>query len=227
MHHRWESLLFAHWSVSPARIQATLPVGLNVDTFEGKAYLGVAPFFMRNVRPVGFPALPWLSHFQELNVRTYVYDNHGVPGIWFYSLDCSQPLAVLGARVAIGLPYFNAAMEATIGDYIDYRSQRNGSAAPARYRFRGVGEARDSEPESWEFFVLERYYLFAERAGTLVRGQVLHERYRYREANLVECSTLPAQLDGFTEITGAPMHACFVDGFDVKVYGTQKIERAA
>jgi uncharacterized protein len=227
MHHRWESLLFAHWSVSPARIQATLPAGLNVDTFEGKAYLAVAPFFMCNVRPVGLPPLPWLSHFLELNVRTYVYDNHGVPGIWFYSLDCNQPLAVLGARVAIGLPYFNAVMDAATGDFIDYRSRRNGSAASARYRFRGVGEAREVDAESWEFFVLDRYYLFAERAGSLVRGQVSHERYRYREAELTECSTLPAQLDGFTEITGAPMHACFVDGFDVKVYGTQKIERAA
>jgi uncharacterized protein YqjF (DUF2071 family) len=83
MHHRWESLLFLHWQVPPERIQQTLPAGLTVDTVEGDGFVGITPFFMRNVRPIGLPALPWLSEFQELNVRTYVFDRHGVPGIWF------------------------------------------------------------------------------------------------------------------------------------------------
>lgn len=98
MHQRWESLLFLHWRVPAATIQQTLPAGLTVDTFEGEAYLGISPFFMRQVRPTGLPAVPWLSDFLELNVRTYVYNADGVPGIWFYSLDCDQPLAVAGAR---------------------------------------------------------------------------------------------------------------------------------
>src|SRR3954466_2394024 len=97
MHHRWEALLFLHWLVSPAEIQQTLPPGLTVDTFEDQAYVAISPFFMRKVRPVGVPPLPWLSEFQELSVRTYVFDERGVPGIWFYSLDCDQPLAVAGA----------------------------------------------------------------------------------------------------------------------------------
>src|SRR5947209_9596696 len=119
MHHRWEALLFLHWLVSPAEIQQTLPPGLTVDTFEDQAYLAISPFFMRKVRPVGVPPLPWLSEFQELNVRTYVFDERGVPGIWFYSLDCNQPLAVAGARMLSGLPYFNAEMSATFDGFID------------------------------------------------------------------------------------------------------------
>src|SRR5437868_2527421 len=98
MFHRWEALLFLHWHLPPPRIQQTLPDGLTVDTFEGNAYLGITPFFMRKVRPVGVPPLPWFSDFQELNTRTYVFDRNGVPGVWFYSLDCNQPLAVIGAR---------------------------------------------------------------------------------------------------------------------------------
>ena len=90
MHQRWESLLFLHWRVSADRIQRTLPPGLTVDTFQGAAYLAIVPFFMLNVRPVGLPAVPWLSFFQELNVRTYVFDDAGTPGIWFYSLDCNR-----------------------------------------------------------------------------------------------------------------------------------------
>ena len=109
MHHRWESLLFLHWRLPAARIQETLPAGLTVDTFDGDAYLAIVPFFMRDVRPVRVPALPWISQFLELNVRTYAYDEEGVPGVWFYSLDCNQPLAV--AAAAICRHFMNSVIE--------------------------------------------------------------------------------------------------------------------
>lgn len=224
MHHRWESLLFLHWQISPARIQQTLPAGLTADTFEGSAYVGITPFFMRDVRPVGLPALPWLSHFQELNVRTYVYDRSGVPGVWFFSLDCNQPVAVMAARALTGLPYSHATMSATQAELIDYRCQRDGTPETARYRYRGVSDDREPDEESIESFLLDRYYLFAVRGGSLVRAQVSHERYRYRAAQVDQFSAIPAQLDGFSELSGPPMHQCFVDGFDVKVYATEKVE---
>ncbi len=110
MHQRWRALLFAHWRIDPDAIQKTLPVGLHVDTCDGSAWLGVVPFFMDAVRPAFLPALPWLSWFQELNVRTYVHDEKGVPGVWFYSLDCNQPLAVAIARTLFHLNYRHAAM---------------------------------------------------------------------------------------------------------------------
>ena len=223
MYHRWESLLFLHWRLPAARIQETLPAGLTVDTFNGDAYLAVVPFFMQNVRPIGGPAIPWISHFLELNVRTYAYDEAGVPGVWFYSLDCNQPLAVAAARLLTGLRYMHAEMSATRGAIVEYRSRRRSSEQLARYRYRGVGAAHDCAPESFEFFVLERYYLFAKRGSSLVRGQVAHAPYQFREAQVEEFSTLPAQLDGFAEITGAPTHMCYVDGFDVNVYATEKI----
>lgn len=223
MHQRWESLLFLHWRFPPARIQETLPSGLCVDTFDGDAYLGIVPFYMRNVRPVTIPAVPWISFFLELNVRTYVFDRRGVPGVWFYSLDCNQPLAVLIARALTGLRYYHAAMSATGGDFIDYSCRRRGTTDVARYRYRGFGEARESGPGSLEFFLLERYYLFARRGGSLVRGQVAHTPYRYRDAEVDAWSTTPAQLDGFSEMAKAPTHTCFVDGFKVKIYATEKI----
>jgi uncharacterized protein YqjF (DUF2071 family) len=223
MHHRWEALLFLHWPVPPAEIQKTLPDGLTVDTFDVDGYLAISPFFMRKVRPVGLPPLPWLSEFQELNVRTYVYDENGVPGIWFYSLDCDQPLAVAGARTLTGLPYFNAEMSAAADGVIDYSCRREGSDRAARYQYRPSGMPRAAEPGSLEFFLLERYYLYSQRDGSLVRSQVSHRPYRFRDAEILQSSALPLRLDGFPEIPDRAAHICFVDGFDVEVFATQSL----
>lgn len=224
MHHRWESLLFLHWRVPAAVIQPTLPAGLAVDTFEGNAYLGIVPFFMRNVRFVRTPALPWVADFLELNVRTYVHDSAGVPGVWFYSLDCNQPLAVHAARLLTGLNYLHADMSASIGgDFTEYHCQRRG-AAEARYSYRGAGADRECDPESLEFFLLERYYLYATRGRSLLRGQVAHAPYRYRAAEVRTYSQLPAELDGFADLPEDPVHTCFVDAVEVNIYATEKIQ---
>ena len=223
MSHRWESLLFLHWAISPGKIQQTLPPGLTVDTFEGNAYLGIIPFFMKHVRFRWLPPLPGLSSFQELNVRTYVYDHRGIPGVWFYSLSCNQPMAVTGARLSTGLAYVNAEMWSEKGELIDYRCRRRRSSAVAQYRYRGEGMAREAEANSLEFFLLERYYFYAVRFGSLLRAQVAHNPYRYTPATVAVWSPIPVQLDGFVEICEPPSHACHVTGLDVKICGTQKL----
>ena len=81
MFQTWDDLLFLHWDVDPDQLQRTLPDGLKVDTFEGKAYLGIIPFYMKNIRPRWFPCVPYISNFLECNVRTYVYDEKGNPGV--------------------------------------------------------------------------------------------------------------------------------------------------
>lgn len=223
MYQRWESLLFLHWRLPVARVQATLPPELTVDTFDGDAFIGVVPFFMRNVRPAGLLALPRISNFLELNVRTYVFDSSCTPGVWFYSLDCNQPLAVIAARTLTGLEYRNAKMTGATGEFIDYTCCRVGTNEVAQYRYHGGGEPRDLAPGSLEFFLLERYYLFARRGGSLVRGQVSHAPYRPRDAEVQLSSALPARLDGFSELPDAPEHVCYVDGFDVNIHATERI----
>lgn len=224
MHQRWENLLFLHWRISPARIQDTLPSGLTVDTFRGDAYLGMTPFFMRNVRMVGTPALPWFSFFQELNVRTYVFDRDGVPGVWFYSLDCDRAWAALGARVLGALPYFLARMNAKRGEWIEYSCRRRGTAGIARFRYCAGGASRETTPESLEFFLLERYYLFAYRraTGSLLRAQVAHTPYRFRDIDLTEWSAIPVQLARFKEIVSGPDHLCVADDLDVKIFAPER-----
>jgi uncharacterized protein YqjF (DUF2071 family) len=222
MIHHWEDLLFLHWRVSPDLIQATLPPGLFVDTFADAAWLGIIPFFMRDVRLVGLPAWSRFSEFQELNVRTYVYDAAGTPGVWFYSLECNQPLAVNGARLLTGLNYCHAQMCAQTNESITYSCQRTGAAESAIYVYRGEGEAQEAAPDSLEFFLLERYYLFAHRGASLVRAQVNHPPYQYRQANVTSYSTLPLAWNGLLEPRSPPDHQCFVDGLEVRIYATKK-----
>ncbi|HEV2458771.1 MAG TPA: DUF2071 domain-containing protein [Ktedonobacterales bacterium] len=182
----WHTLLFAHWPVPTAAITPLLPPGLTLDTYGGEAWLGVVPFRMSGVRPRGVPPLPWLSAFPELNVRTYVTLD-GVPGVWFFSLDAANPLAVATARAAYHLPYFTARMRCDlVGDTITYASERTHRGAPpaelaAVYRCAGpIFAAAPGSPEHW---LTERYSLYAaDRRGRLWWGEIRHRPWPLQAA---------------------------------------------
>jgi uncharacterized protein len=97
MYHHWNWITFLHWRYPPAVVQRLLPPGLTAETFDGTAWIGLTPFLMEGIRPPVLPALPWLSRFGEVNVRTYVHDDQGRSGIWFFSLDAARLPAVAGA----------------------------------------------------------------------------------------------------------------------------------
>jgi uncharacterized protein YqjF (DUF2071 family) len=223
MYQRWEHLLFLHWAVGREVIQRSLPHGLYADTFDGSGWLGIVPFAMRDVRPAGLPAIGPVSNFLELNVRTYVHDERGVPGVWFYSLDCNQPLAVLVAQILFGLPYRHAAMHAEFAETIVYESTRRGTDSTARYLWQPQGEGRTAATGSLEFFLLERYHLYAARGKNLYRGTVAHPPYEFREAGLRELSTAPATLDGFPDLDPHPGHICHADAVDVRILALEKV----
>jgi uncharacterized protein YqjF (DUF2071 family) len=217
---RWSDLLFLHWRVDPRTVQATLPPGLFVDTFAGAAYVGVVPFRMQRVRPIGLPPLPWLSWFLELNVRTYVHDGQGGAGVWFYSLDCNQPVAVALARRFFHLPYEHAAMHARSSDAgWHYRSRRrNGAAGDAEYAWGESAPGAAALPGSLEFFLVERYLLFArDPAGTLHRGRVHHPPYRIHVPRLDAWSKAPLTAAGFN-VPGAPVSVLAAQPVDVTVH---------
>ncbi len=220
MFQHWRELLFVHWEYPAAAIQATLPEGLHVDTFAGKAWLGFVPFFMRNVRPRFLPGLPRLSNFMELNVRTYVYDEAGMPGVWFYSLDANQPLAVKIARRFFHLPYEHAAMESsrTAAGAIHYRSLRLGTAEPTIFEYAPGAELPTAAPGSLEFFLIERYRLFAFAHGRLRSGAVFHQPYPLCEASVTAWDDRLFALDGFASPGRAPDHLIMSRGVDVTIF---------
>lgn len=177
MGQRWHDLLFIHWRVEPGRLQALLPEPLEIDTFDGSAWLAVVPFAMTGVRGRGMPGLPPISNFLELNVRTYA--RHGdIDGIYFFSLDAESRLAVAGARRWFHLPYFNARMVMNQrAAWIDYQSMRtHRGALPAHLAMSYVpnGPAAQSEPGSLEHFLVERYRLLANRRDKRILSVEIH-----------------------------------------------------
>ncbi len=182
----WHDLLFAHWPVDTAALRAKIPLQLEIDTFLGQAWMAVVPFRMSGVRLRWTPSLPWLSKFPELNVRTYVVAD-GKPGVWFFSLDAGNYLAVTIARAWFHLPYFRARMSCEERDgWIHYKSTRTHGGGPDAVlegRYRAIGEAFESKLGSLEHFLTERYCLYAcDSKGRILRGEIHHPPWRLQMA---------------------------------------------
>ncbi len=221
MRQRWGDLLFLHWPVSPDLIQHRLPPGLHVDTFRNDAWLGIVPFSMNRVRPVGLPPLPKLSWFLELNVRTYVHDDAGNPGVWFFSLDCNQPFAVEVARRFFHLPYQHAAMHAQrTGPLLRYRCRRKSAGAlDAEFTYGNPVNPLPAEIGTLEWFLVERYRLFSANArNELFQGMVHHAPYRISAAICDTFSTEPLRWEGFPEPASAPASVLIAEPVEVEIF---------
>ena len=228
MFQSWRDLLFLHWEYSVAAIQATLPDGLFVDTFAGKAYLGIVPFFMRNIRPRFLPAVSGISNFMELNLRTYVYDRSGVPGVWFYSLDANQRLAVEIARRFFHLPYEHAQMKSSRSPEgrIRYESLRTGkraNGASCLFEYASGAELPQPLPGSLEFFLVERYRLYSRAPDGLRRGAVFHPPYPLCRAELSAWDEQLLTLNGFSPTGRPPDHVLMSRGVDVTIFPLERV----
>lgn len=195
----WQDLLFAHWPVPAEALRPLIPAALEIDTFEGRAWLGVVPFTMARVRPWWSPPLPWLSFFPELNVRTYVTLG-GKPGVWFFSLDAGNPVAVRIARRFFHLPYFDAAFSIERRDgglvYDCRRTHRGAPGAELTCRYRPTGPVYEARPGDLDHWLTERYCFYAaDRRGRLHRTDVHHPPWPLQPAEAeIEVDTMTGWL---------------------------------
>jgi len=223
---RWHDLLFAHWPVDPDAIRKTLPAGLELDLFDAKACVGVIPFRMSGVRARATPALPRLSAFCELNVRTYVRVLEK-PGVYFYSLDAASRLAVATARRVFALRYLNATMSCQRdGDTIRYESRRTHRGTPPahlRCAYRAMGEAFSTAPGTLEHWLTERYCLYAvRRTGTILRGEIDHQPWSLRRASCTfDSLDMTRLLD--LDMQGPPASVMMSDRLDVVAWLPRRV----
>ncbi len=192
----WHDLLFMHWQVDAAQLRAHLPTGLRLDTFDGQAWIGIVPFRMSGVSLRWLPDLPWLSRFPELNVRTYVVGPDGRKGVWFFSLDATNPIAVRGARWLFHLAYVDAKIKfrkdrgCDCGSWVMYDSHRTDSKYPKaslKVEYRGLGTVREAQRGTLEHFLTSRYSLYSsnEKTGHLYRGDVMHDPWELQDAQAI------------------------------------------
>lgn len=221
---RWHDLLFAHWPVPAERLRPFVPAGLEIDSFDGSAWLGIVPFRMSGIRHRLLPPIPGLAAFPELNVRTYVHPTTDPdrPGVWFFSLDAPSRIAVRAARGLFGLPYMDAEMRCdAMGQAIRYRSRRTGPQdalvqGPTRTRsaefqaeYAPAGPVFTAAPGTLEFFLTHRFCLYSQRRSSLIRLDIDHGPWPLQPAAwTVARNTMaePLGLSGADLPTGPLLH---------------------
>ena len=198
-----EDVLFAHWRVPPQELRPLLPDDVEIDRYDGAAWVGIVALRVSALRSRGLLPVPGISSFLQLNVRTYVRGPDDRPGVWFLSLDASSRLAVEGARRRFGLPFFHARLSLDeTGDWRDVECARVGERGRVfSGRYRTEGEETVPAAGSLEQFLVERYCLYAtDRRGRLRRGEIHHEPWTLRGAEAeIELATIaPLELSGST-----------------------------
>lgn len=202
----WRNLTFLHWRYSSAAMARLLPSELQPDLFDGTAWLGLTPFCLRNLHPPGLPSIPWLSHFPETNVRTYVRGPDGEPGIWFFSLEASRALAVLGGRLLYSLPYRHARMRVTMtSDGMTYESTRASASGSARTSIVIQAGAPIAQPSALEVFLTARFRLYAARNSRLLFADVEHEPWPLSQARIMHLEQTLTSCLGLPGIVGDPL----------------------
>jgi uncharacterized protein len=226
MYQTWGKLLFLHWPMPAEALRRLVPPSLEIDTFEGRAWVGITPFTMWGIRLPGLPPLPLASRTHELNVRTYVH-HEGVPGVWFLSLEASNPLAVLGARIGFHLPYFRARMRlAEEGPRVRYSSHRaHPGATPASFQAvwtlgASVGEA---QPGTLDFFLIERYCLYSVPGGKLSRCRIHHRPWPLRLARVESLSSSMLEAHRLSAPSGVALVHAQAEPFEVGIWRPRSV----
>ncbi len=207
LRNRWDDLTFVHWAYAPEEVQALLPDGLRVDTYEEQAWVSLVPFRMRHAGPTFLPALPWISTFAETNVRTYVVDSAGNRAVWFLSLDAVRLPVVAFARWAIGFPYVWSRMTIDrVGQRWSYTTTTRrwpGRPAAATRLVVDVGER--IEPTDLDVFLTARWGTVARWGGRLRHHPVDHPPWVLHDADIVELADTALTACGLAPPAGEPI----------------------
>lgn len=213
---QWQDLAYIHWRYPIEEVQALLPAGIEVDSFDGSAWVGLIPFSMRNIGLPRLPAVPYFGSFPEVNVRTYVRRN-GVPGVWFFSLDVNRFLPALVARVSYFLPYcWGKASNKRTDTTLETEVRRTWPSRASTSIRVSIGDPIES-PDDLSVFLSARWGLYSRGIGKGVRyAPVDHETWPLWTATLESLNDTLLTAAGLSAPIGDP-HVMFSPGVSVRI----------
>jgi uncharacterized protein YqjF (DUF2071 family) len=205
MRQSWLDVSFLHWRYNPAVVRPLVPRGLDLDLYDGAAWVGLVPFSITDLTLPRAPAVPYLSNFPETNVRTYARDRAGNNGVWFFSLDAARLLAVLGARAAYGLPYFWSRMRVESNrKNVRYTSRRFHAPNAESNIEVAIGDPI-LRPTGLDLFLTMRFRLYAQRLGTIWKADIAHAPWPLHEARVTRLNQTLIQATGLSKPEGEPL----------------------
>jgi uncharacterized protein YqjF (DUF2071 family) len=205
MRQSWHDVSFLHCRYDPAVVRPLVPRGLELDLYDGSAWVGLVPFSIHGLTLPKAPAVPYLSNFPETNVRTYARDRFGGHGVWFFSLDAARLLAVLGARASYGLPYFWSKMRVTASNGTVHYTSRRRHAPRASSDIGIVIGDPIVEATNLDLFLTMRLRLYAERFGGISKADVAHPPWPLHKARVTSLNQTLVQAAGLPKPEGAPL----------------------
>ena len=222
----WRDLTFMHWEVEVNKLTPHLPEGLDVDTFEGKAFIGVVPFVMKNVRPTWFFSTPFVSTFPEYNIRTYVTKD-GIPGVFFLTLEAQSLVTCSYAPKAYGLPYrYAKGSVKKHGKSVNWHSSRNNGNLKLIGSTEIIGDLQQAIPGTLEEFLFERYSLYTSKNGKIMRGYTHHKKWNFQLAKVaITDNSLTESFALGIKNLSSPELVHFSSGVNVRTYSIEIAER--
>ncbi len=218
MRMEWEELTLLHWRYPAEEVQALLPDGLTVETFDGSAWIGLVPFQMRVDVPF-MPTMARILHFPETNVRTYVSGKTDEPGVYFFSLEASSLPAVVAARTSYQVPYFWADMsidweggdpgsDSHVGRRYRYESTRRWPKPKGAHSLVEVEVGQPFEPDEatdLDRFLTARWALFGDLGPWITYATMFHEPWPLHHADVINWDDQLVAASGLSQPTGPPL----------------------
>ena len=222
----WRNLTFMHWEVDLEKLRPHVPEELEIDTFEGRAYIGVVPFMMKHVRPTWFVSTPFISTFPEFNIRTYVKKD-GIAGVFFLTLEAKSIITCNFAPNAYGLPYrYAKGLVRKHDNIMTWKSSRQNG----KYNLKGLttinGVIQQAKKDSLEEFLFERYSLYTELDGKVMRGYTHHKKWDFQTAEVeLDDNSLTESFELGIKDCLTPELIHYSDGVRVRTYSIEIAER--
>ncbi|WP_061249797.1 YqjF family protein [Leptospira alstonii] len=175
----WNRAIFIHIKIDPDLLVPLIPIGLEIDKYEGETWLSIVAFSMENVHPKGFFPFPPVSNFHEVNVRTYVVKDNK-PGVYFLSIEAEKLIPVILAKYLSGLPYKKSSIIRKVGPIEEYFVKNYRNSLTIKYKVKNPLNSKSA----LDIWLTERYCLYNAYCKKLVRLEIQHRPWPLLEIDI-------------------------------------------